>query len=138
MSAGRESTGDWWRWILVLPSALLAHFAAAFVMGIVFGSMSRSWDPDYSDFPNPSFKLTLLRSFLEPAAFVYAGAAVAPRRRFIVSVGLSVLLAGFIIVTFVGATKARDFDWLYALCNALGLLALVAFCVHFYREEGWK
>jgi hypothetical protein len=136
MSIDQQSASSWLRWILVLPSAMAAYFAAALVMGIVFGSMSRSGDPDYSDSPSPSFKLALLRGFLEPAAFVYAGTAVAPSRRFIVSVGLSVLLAGFIIVVFGRAIQARGFDWFYALSNALSLLALVAFCVHFYREEG--
>lgn len=120
----------------MLPTSVAGYFAASFAMGVVFGSMSHSWDPDYSDFPNPSFKLVLLRSFLEPAAFVSAGAVTAPSRRFVVSVVLSVLLASFIVFAFVRATQMRGFDWSCALCNGIGLVALVGFCVHFYRTDG--
>lgn len=136
MSVNSQCATPWLRWVLVLPAAVAGYFAAAFAMAVVFGSMSRSWDPAYSDFPDPSFKLALLRSYLEPAAFVYAGAVTAPGRRFPVSVTLSLLLAGFIIFAFARATQIRGFDWFTALCNGMGLVALVGICVHIYRSGG--
>jgi len=125
----------WLRWVLVLPAAVAGYFAAAFAMGVIFGSVARSWDSEYSDFPNPSFKLALLRFAIEPTAFVYAGALTAPSRRFLVSVVLSILLAGFILFAFVRATQTRGFDWAYTLSTGIELLVLTGSCIHFYR--GW-
>ena len=137
-SVSRKWSSAWLRWVLVLPAAVAGYFTAAFVLGVVFGSISRSWDPAYADFPNPTWKLVLLRGLLEPAAFICAGVATAPSRRFTVSIVLSVLLGGFIIFAFLRATQQRGFDWFCALSNFIGLVALVTLCVLLYRDHSKK
>lgn len=123
------------RWILVIPAATAAYFAAALGMAVVFGFVSRDWDAEFSDYPDPAFKLLLLRSLVEPAVFVCAGAATAPTRRFPVALVLSVIMGAFIMFTLARTTRTDGFDWVNTLSTMIGFAALVGCCYHFYRRE---
>ncbi|MBP60397.1 MAG: hypothetical protein CMJ62_02620 [Planctomycetaceae bacterium] len=69
---------DWLRWLAVLPAAILAAGLSQFPLHIIlYQTLTGSGLIE----PYPELPERLLTLLVAPAAFVWAGAAVAPRHR---------------------------------------------------------
>lgn len=122
------------RWILVLPVAMTAFIAVAFVLAL------GAYLPLPGDQPKwiqPAL-FQMLVSIVAPYVFVIAGAKTAPDRRFTVGVALATgyaVYAGYVMTSGLAAGKYQETrTWTIALF-VLGVLAAAAACVQLWRDR---
>jgi hypothetical protein len=128
----RANAEEWVRWAFVLPAAAAAYFGT----GWVLGSMAQGHDPD-SAHPNPSFKLSVLATFLQPYAYVLAGVYTAPHRRLSVAILLSILLTGMLIWWLVNSLERSGFAWSPVISLGIQVVMLVGACIQVHRGNLW-
>lgn len=122
----------WLRWILFLPTAIAGSLIASILYNIliVFGGFF--YGTDISD--GYVFKLT--SSAILGGVFVYAGAFIAPRHQFAVSILLLVLLTlilGFLfLLSFLPLSSVGPIN--YAV-NALASLIAGGYVVYIFNEK---
>jgi hypothetical protein len=125
------------RWILVLPVAMAAFVAVAFVLAL------GAYLPLPGDPPKwiqPAL-FQMLVSIVAPYVFVLAGAKTAPERRFAAGTALAAgysIYAGYVMASGLAAGKYQETrTWTIALF-LLGVLAAAAACVQLWRDRGSK
>ena len=111
-----ETVPNWLRWLLVLPSAVVAFFLIQLVV-IIGGFLSDNKLPDWA--------YQLINSAASGYAFVGAAAWMAPGRKFVVAIVHTVVVTvfGVLIVLVAIAQSGRQSDsWLLLL--AAGVLTV--------------
>jgi len=132
MSLGGEPIILWLRWAGVLPAAALAGFAVGFVANMGLGAVV-SVLGESAQQPFVSYLLLLLFYVPKEAAFVVAGAKVAPRFRLTTATVLAALRLVLSLATHVltqahrGVTNYQHLalEWTGALLGA-GCIALTS------------
>jgi len=133
---GKEKAVELLRWILVPPAAGLAVFALQFVARFV-------WPPAYAQLPGTAampvsdfhrFILPRIFGMLMAAAFVIAGAKMAPRSRLVAAIALAILWTGYCFMNHVlvhlGRGTPHYLDFALAIAAAAGGVAYI-----FYSEK---
>jgi uncharacterized membrane protein HdeD (DUF308 family) len=136
--AGVPVKHGWWRWLLVLPGAIVAYILVVIPLAIATDAID--WLPETAR----NYLSQILHSAFGPWAFVYLGARIAPRHRFITALVLTILQALFLAITLtlgvaLGYTKAmRSPMWYLVACGVIGVIASIAASVSFHKEENLK
>ncbi len=95
----------WFRWLAVLPSALLAGIVASFPLHWVLYSTLTSFIEPYPELPE-----RILFPFVMAVAFIWAGSYIAPEHKFKTAIALFgiwiFLLGGFVFLTLTGSELA--------------------------------
>ena len=115
------------RWIAVLPAAVGAFFGIQLLL-ILMNAMT---EPRWSD-----WWLQLINSAASSYCFVYAGAATAPKHKFVVGIVLAILFGIFIVAIATAGffIKTTDPLWWLILAGVISLIAAIVAVVK-VREE---
>jgi hypothetical protein len=86
----------WLRWVFVLPSSLISSVVAS-TLYLLLNSLSGFF---FGFYAGDGFFFQLMSSFILGGVFVYAGAWMAPRKQFIVSILLLILFSFITAILF--------------------------------------
>ena len=115
------------RWVAVLPAALGAWIAIQLLIILANAMVTPRWS---------DWWLQLINSAASSYAFVYAGAATAPKHNFIVGIVVAILYGIFMVVIITAGffVKTSDPLWWLVLSGVISLVATIAAVVKL-REE---
>ena len=124
---------EWLRWLLVVPSAVVA-FALIQLVVILAGLLSGRWIPDWA--------YQLINSFASGWAFVSAAAWMAPRANVVVAILHIVIisvftgaLGGIVLFDPSFVRRSETSSGFFLLAVALTILGGVYACVQTYNER---
>ena len=133
-----EKLPNWLRWALILPFSILALL-------IIYPIVKIGNNICNSFFigPDKSPWIQLMTSFLSngasSAGFVYAGAKIAPRHNFVVSVILAIILGFILGISFISQVmlgNKSSTPWLELIIAIIaGFVCAIATVKHFHDEE---
>lgn len=115
------------RWIIFLPSALIA-------MMIVSG-LNKLITSNYLGIDPESFWINAYISYLSSAIFIYVGAVGAPKKQFIVSIVLSMLFSVIIGISIVSNFTTHTNSMLEQLIYSILSLAGVGSVLYAIHKE---
>jgi ATP/ADP translocase len=115
-----EKAIGWLRWVCVLPAAVLASIAVQFIAGMV-GRLAIFAGASSADSTFVYYLLLLLLYIPKEAAFVVAGAKMAPQGRFVTAVVLVVVrVLMSLIVHIVGQTNPGVVNYTHFAVESTG------------------
>jgi hypothetical protein len=136
---GRDRSIEGFRWLCVLPAAVLANFTADFVVGAVVQVVQyRGWDILGGSIVAKS--LTLFLFHVPPeSAFVIAGAKMAPRHQRATAMALTLLGFLFSLMTHVISQQLSErrvgiVNYLHLSAESAGLLGGATYIL----LQAWK
>jgi hypothetical protein len=125
-----KSTSQWWRWLLVLPSAIAAYL----LIVLPIAQITEVW---FLPAAAQDVLSQLVHSLLGPWAFVYVGARVAPHSHFLTALSLTVL-NGMLVAAVITAALMRQFPWqqiLYVLATSVAGVVVTLFVTYGFHRD---
>jgi hypothetical protein len=116
---------NFFRWIIIIPVALLAMIIISGVNKIITSS--------YLGIDPESFLLNVYVSCISSAVFVYVGAIVAPKKQFLISILLSLLVATVagmsLILNITTQTYPQPAQIIYTAFSLVGV-SVTVYAIH--------
>lgn len=126
---------SWLRWTLFLPASFLAMLVVFPIVGVISRETTRLYTGANNIF-DKTITLTLanLASYV---SFIYVGAVIAPKKQFIISIIMGIILSSFLaIMVFAKLLSLTSVTWLEVInCAVTGSIAICIIIYHFHKKE---